>query len=169
MNALPVAGFWRRLATVIYDLLIVIALLMVAAAIGTLVVELVVPGLNSNDPDRLRHNPFYLAWLLLWWLAYYSLSWRKGGQTVGMKAWRLSLRSELAGPVQLWQVLVRLGVSGFFTALLLAVYALLNALALNAVSGWVFAALLLLQVPALAIQERLSQTSTRVLPKPDKK
>ena len=32
---------------------------------------------------------WYRAWLLLVAFAYYGVSWRLGGQTIGMKAWRL--------------------------------------------------------------------------------
>lgn len=169
MNALPVAGFWRRFAAVVYDTLIVMALLMVAAALATLVTELLAPGLNARNPDTLRHHPLYLSWLLLWWFAYYAWSWRKGGQTVGMKAWRLQLISRQGGPLQMWQICLRLGVGGFAAALLLAVYGLLNALGLKSVGMTSFLLLLALQMPALAMQERLSQTVTLVLPKLVKK
>ena len=168
MTALPVAGFWRRLAAVVYDLLVVIALLMVAAGLGTLVAELLVPGLNTQSPDRLRHHPLYLTWLLLWWLGYYAWSWRKGGQTVGMKAWRLQAQSLISSQLLGWQILVRLGVSIFAAALLLAVFSLLKQLAPSSWNALAFLPLLLLQWPPCAAQEKWSQSQTVVLPKPTK-
>ncbi|MFN4290736.1 MAG: RDD family protein [Permianibacter sp.] len=168
MTTLPVAGFWRRLAALVYDLLIVIALLMVAAAIGTLVAELLVPGLNTQTPDTLRRHPLYLAWLLLWWFGYYAWSWRKGGQTVGMKAWRMQVQSSLGGQLLAWQITVRLGVSIFVAALLLAIFSLLKHLDATSWNYLAFLPLLALQWPPCAVQEKWSQSQIIVLPKPDK-
>lgn len=166
MNTLPVAGFWRRLAALVYDLLVVIALLMVAAGIGTLVAELLVPGLNSNSPDTLRHHPLYLAWLLLWWFGYYAWSWRKGGQTVGMKAWRIQVQSVSGSQLLGWQILVRLSVSAFAAALLLAIFSMLKNLTPASWNYLAFLPLLLLQWPPCAAQEKWSQSQTVILAKP---
>lgn len=168
MNIFPVAGFWRRLAAVIYDGLILVALLMLAAALATLVVELATPGLNARQPDTLRQHPAYLLWLMLWWFGYYAWCWRKGGQTVGMKAWRLKLVSRLHHEPTTWQLTVRLLTAGFLAAVLLAGYKLLEAYGLKAYGQWLFALLVTLQLPALAVQEKLSNTAVQLLPKPSK-
>ncbi len=90
----------------------------------------------------------------------------KGGQTVGMKAWRLQLVSTLSGRLLNWQIGVRLGVSVFVGALLLALYSMLRQLGFSQAGLFSGLLLLLLQVPVLAIQERFSQTLTQVLAKP---
>ncbi|MDO6806510.1 RDD family protein, partial [Wenyingzhuangia sp. 1_MG-2023] len=47
-------------------------------------------------------------------------SWRRGGQSIGMKAWRLKLITEDAKPVKLSHCMLRTGI-GFFS---LAVFGL---------------------------------------------
>jgi uncharacterized RDD family membrane protein YckC len=78
----PAALGWRLLA-MLYDLLPVLALWMVASA-----VLLAVRGGAVIVP----WSPvFWLQALLLWILtgAYAVESWRRGGQTLGMRPWRL--------------------------------------------------------------------------------
>jgi len=82
---------WRLLALA-YDALPVIALWMLVSAAFTVGYTF----LGHHDPHQ-NIRPFSpLAWLL-WiasWLAsgaYAMLSWRRGGQTLGMRPWRLRL------------------------------------------------------------------------------
>jgi len=79
----PVSGcpLWRRLAAMSYDALLVTGLLMVAAAI------VVIP---SGTGIRAGHPAFQLYLLVAWWL-YFAVCWRSGGQTLGMRAWRIRL------------------------------------------------------------------------------
>lgn len=88
------APLWRRIAAGIYDLLPVLALLFIGTAAAMLVTWLVHPV------DRvdlvLRHGwPHFVlqVWLLVLLVGYYAWSWHRGGQTIGMKAWRLELRA----------------------------------------------------------------------------
>lgn len=168
MNGLPIAGFWRRIAAVVYDALILVSLLMLATALATLFSELIAPGLNTRQPDALRHHPAFHLWLLAWWFGYYSWSWRKGGQTVGMRAWRLRLLSQLGNRPSHWQIAIRLAIAAFAAALLLAAYKLLEAYGQQSGGRWLFGLLLLLQLPMAAIQDKFSHTDVRVLPKPEK-
>lgn len=80
-DKLPPCGLWRRLASIVYDMLLTIALLMVAAAI------VVVPSGAEIQPGTLW---FQIYLMLVWW-AYFAICWRVGGQTVGMRAWRVRL------------------------------------------------------------------------------
>lgn len=107
------APLWRRLAALIYDALLLIAILMLATALSTLFANLVAPGLQEQQPDYLSHHPLHQLWLLLCWFGYYAISWRKSGQTVGMKAWRLRLIDQQQQKISWWQCLKR-----FFAALL---------------------------------------------------
>jgi len=76
-----VAPLWRRLAAGLYDLLALVALWMVA---GLLLVA--VRGGVAAEPA----DPWLRALLLLTALGYYGYCWR-GGQTLGMRAWRIVL------------------------------------------------------------------------------
>jgi len=67
-----------------YDSLIVIALLIVAAAI------VVIPANSEIRPGTLW---FQIYLLIVWW-GYFAACWNLGGQTVGMRAWRVRLVTE---------------------------------------------------------------------------
>lgn len=77
-------GLLRRLASMLYDTLLVIALLMVAATL------VVVPAGSEIEAGTL----WFQAYLLVVWWAYFAVCWRMGGQTVGMRAWRVKLITE---------------------------------------------------------------------------
>lgn len=68
----------------IYDALLIVALLMVAAAI------VVVPSGTEVRPETLWFQLYLVA---VWW-GYFAVCWRMGGQTVGMRAWRVKLVTE---------------------------------------------------------------------------
>jgi len=89
---------WRLLA-LLYDALPVIALWMLASTAFT--VGYTVLG---HHPARENITPFsalqWLLWSCCWVITglYAVLSWRGGGQTLGMRPWRLQL-VDLAGNV----------------------------------------------------------------------
>jgi uncharacterized RDD family membrane protein YckC len=106
----PTANLGRRLAAMIYDGLILIALYIILGG-------LLVTAISSGGDEMLRLSPatamslfFSISFL------YYSHSWRKGGQTVGMKSWRLTLINDDGRPIQLSQCMLRSGI-GFFSIL----------------------------------------------------
>ena len=81
----PPARLWRRLAAIAYDLLIVVALLMIAT-----IAAILVRGGSAISPGSVWFQALLLA---IWWL-YFAWSWAERGQTVGMRAWRLVLTAE---------------------------------------------------------------------------
>jgi uncharacterized RDD family membrane protein YckC len=88
------APFWRRLAAWIYDLLGAIAVFILALVIGYLVIYLLsLPWIENGQQvsDGLYRNPLWAIYLLACVQYYYVWCWVKGGQTVGMKTWRLKL------------------------------------------------------------------------------
>ena len=96
---------WRLLA-LFYDFWPVLALWMVVSAAFTLGYTF----LGHHDPHQ-NIPPFsplwWLLWLVCWAIAgvYATASWRRGGQTLGMRPWRLRLMaSDEARPSwpQLW-------------------------------------------------------------------
>ena len=73
---------WRGLA-LFYDLWPAAALWMAASAVFLLA--------NGNRPLAAFSPSQLLLWLLCWVLTgtYATVSWRRGGQTLGMRPWRL--------------------------------------------------------------------------------
>jgi uncharacterized RDD family membrane protein YckC len=101
------AGLIRRLVVMFYDTLLLLSVLFLASALALLV--------TRGELDY--HNPFYRTWLFLIWFFFYAWFWTHGGQTLGMRAWKLRLQRMDGGPVSLWQALLRFLVA--FPSLLL--------------------------------------------------
>jgi uncharacterized RDD family membrane protein YckC len=99
---LPAAPLWRRLAALFYDSLLLLALaLAYAAAVYALEVQLLgareARVLHWQGTEGVLAALFYLG---LWaWLSLYCLwCWRRSGQTLGMKIWRLRLQQPDGNP-----------------------------------------------------------------------
>lgn len=75
--------FWIN-AAFLYDLVILAALSMVLAAIYTSVSG---EAFHEKQPDL---TLFQLNWIAMV-SAYYLISWRRAGQTIGMRAWRIKV------------------------------------------------------------------------------
>ncbi|WP_045764962.1 RDD family protein [Xanthomonas albilineans] len=107
---------WRLLA-LFYDAWPVLALWFVVAALFTLFYTL-----NGHAP-RENIAPFsalqWLLWLCCWLVAglYATLSWRRGGQTLGMRPWRLRLQTT-DGSTPCWGALWRRYLVGTLSLLL---------------------------------------------------
>lgn len=98
---------WRRLAAIGYDLLVVVALLVVAT-IATIFVR----GGSAISPGSIW---FQMLLLAVWWL-YFAWSWAQRGQTVGMRAWRLVLTTESGVAVGWGRASLRFVAAGLSTA-----------------------------------------------------
>lgn len=131
----------RRFGAMLYDLLILAALWMITAALCL--------GLTAGHMDV--HNPPWwqrLA-LLIVSAGYFVLSWWRGGQTIGMRAWRLRLISLDATPVHPIRALLR-----FFLASL-------SLLLAGAGFWWAW-----FDRQKLTAHDRLCRTAIQRLPKP---
>lgn len=82
---------WRRLAAGVYDLLLVIALWMLVSALF-----LPLNGGSAPEPGTLLFQVHRYT-LLLVTGAFYVGFWRYGGQTLGMRAWRIRLVRDSGG------------------------------------------------------------------------
>lgn len=88
---------WRLLA-LLYDALPVLALWLLVAAVFTVGYTL------AGHPVRENIKPFsalqWIEWLCCWLVtgAYAVLSWRRGGQTLGMRPWRLRVTDTAGQP-----------------------------------------------------------------------
>ncbi|MCF6264545.1 MAG: RDD family protein [Xanthomonadales bacterium] len=79
---------FRRLMIILYDSFAVLS-------ISFLLTALWVTG-NSGEaitPEKMVY-PLYLASLFLAAWVYFAVSWRKGGATLGMRAWKVKLITE---------------------------------------------------------------------------
>lgn len=83
------APLWRRLAALLYDSFILLALSFFYGAVVTLFATLAGSHHDTYQP-MFRHWSFTLGWALTL-VAFYCWFWRKSGQTVGMRAWRLKV------------------------------------------------------------------------------
>lgn len=93
-------SLWRRLAAIFYDSWLVAAFWLLGAMIDTFVRT----GLELSSTGY--HLPLQL-YLMLAPMAFFSWFWMHGGQTLGMRAWRLKLLSRDGGKASLQQALVR--------------------------------------------------------------
>ncbi len=84
MSTTP-ASLWLRLAAAIYDLFPLLALWMLTAGIALLVAHGEVDVAHPSLAYRLSLR----SALLVVTAAYFVVSWSRGGQTIGMRAWRL--------------------------------------------------------------------------------
>ena len=138
------AGLLRRLAAMLYDGLLLLAVLMVATAL-----VLPLTGGEAVEPAR---NPFlvfvYRAMLVLLICGFYGLFWTRRGQTLGMASWRLRVEREDGGLLTWSDSLRRLG------------WALLSLVPFGLGFLWV-----LFDPQRRAWHDRLSGTRIVVLPK----
>jgi uncharacterized RDD family membrane protein YckC len=132
------AGFLRRMTAAIYDWLLVIALMMI---VSTPVVALLDDAISPA-------NPFYQAAMLLVAAAFFAGFWSHGGQTLGMKAWRLRLRRRDGSPVTLGRAGLRF------------VYAAIALLAAGLGFVW-----MLWDKDSLTWHDRWTDTTIELLPK----
>jgi uncharacterized RDD family membrane protein YckC len=106
---------WRRLLALVYDVLIVVAIVMVVGLLCQLATggKLITTGTTTSVP---------LWYQLLQGLviaAYFISAWRRGGQTVGMRPWRMRVTTNAGTTPSLQQSVIRLLVAAAPLLLLL--------------------------------------------------
>ena len=97
-TALKAAGFFRRLAAILYDSLLLVAILFVATA--------AILPLNHGEAFA-SDNFYYLAYLVFVSFLFYGGFWTHGGQTLGLRAWKLKVLTFEQQPLNWKQALVR--------------------------------------------------------------
>ncbi len=102
------AGLGRRLGAMLYDGLLILAIIMVGtgAAIGirTLFTD---PALVAADPQGAVHGVFYQAFIALVVCGFFTCFWRLSGQTLGMQAWRIRVQNADGSQLEFSQCLLR--------------------------------------------------------------
>ena len=139
------AGLLRRLAALSYDSLLLLAVLFIATA-------LVLP---LNGGRAIRHNPFFSSYVFLVCFLFYGWFWTHGGQTLGMRAWKLRLQGYDGGGITWWQALARFLLASLWLLPLLYARKFLSLdYKLSLLLGLIFLFLLLLT----RLHERYSET-----------
>jgi len=94
----PCTVFFRRLAAMVYDLLVALAILMLASGVAMLLpailnkmgtIELTE---SFTAADWLNQTPLYGLYLLTVLGSFFGWFWWRSGQTIGMRAWRLKVQ-----------------------------------------------------------------------------
>ncbi|KOR29477.1 hypothetical protein TI03_02240 [Achromatium sp. WMS1] len=101
-NDLPSVGILRILASICYDWLLLIALLILATAL--VVIPLVLLGI---EVDVIRHNLLFRCYLFLVPILFFCGFWIYGGQTLGMRAWRIRVVHCNGKPLDIKTALLR--------------------------------------------------------------
>lgn len=97
-TSLPIAGFFRRLSAFAYDILLLMALIVIAGFIA-------LPFTGGEAPSP--GNPYYQTYLFVLSYAFFAWFWTRGGQTLGMRAWRIRVQNEDGSSISWSQSLLR--------------------------------------------------------------
>lgn len=114
------AGLLRRLAAMVYDSLLLLGLLFVYAGIFAVSI----PNWLASEPvplGEVAYGPvgkalFQLS-LAVIIVGFFTYFWRRGGQTLGMRAWRLKVQTREGDTLSIQQCLLRCLLAPFSMAL----------------------------------------------------
>ena len=102
----PPCPLWLRLTALVYDLLIVLAIMLGAVMLGLLLTGGQL--LDQHQSLQAHWFPWFEAALVA---SYFVASWLRGGQTIGMRPWRLRITAANGGKPSWRQALIRLSVA----------------------------------------------------------
>ncbi|MFT4655839.1 MAG: putative RDD family membrane protein YckC [Patiriisocius sp.] len=112
------ASFFRRLAAMVYDVLVAVAvgmcagLVMMFSLLAMFELNIISKNGNEHFMDFFQSSFIYplilQIWVALWVVGFFLWFWRNGGQTIGMRAWRLRLFSTTDKPFGYKRALLRL-------------------------------------------------------------
>ena len=110
------APLLRRLAAMLYDSLLCIALLLVVTGLYTSLHQLLI-RLELLGADRyarmleantaINYDPLLTVLLVLSLWGFFGFFWRRRGQTLGMQAWKIRIQNEDGSPVTWLQAFMR--------------------------------------------------------------
>jgi len=83
----PPASLFKQFAAILYDSLLIFAVLFFAAAIALL----------FNRGEAIESHPAFSLYLLFSLFTFYAWFWHKSGQTLGMRVWKIRIVSEFGG------------------------------------------------------------------------
>lgn len=132
----------RRFGVVIYDSLLIIAVSFIYGYIYIAISKLVF-NIETDSPSGFL---FQVGWLLTV-ISFYTYFWKKGGQTTGMRAWRIEIQSKEGHSPSIPQCILRLA---------------------TAPIGWLLFATSFFHPQQQWLHDILSQTQLVLIPKPAK-
>ena len=91
-------SFFRRLGSISYDLFLVFSFVFFIAGIVILI----------NNKEPITNNLFFYLLTLPVIYGYFSISWVKGKQTLGMRAWKFEIMQKDGNNITYKQSLIRL-------------------------------------------------------------
>jgi len=94
----PPASLARRALALVYEALLLSALFLVAALPYVLA---------THAADAIVARPLFQVYLIAIAAAYYVWQWRRGGQTLPMKTWRMRIVTRAGTPLGLRHALTR--------------------------------------------------------------
>lgn len=95
----PPAGVLPRMMAMVYDAMLLFALLCLATLLAVLVTGKLDPNIPEassqvmHEADPLLAGLGFQLYLVAVVIGFYSLFWRKNGQTLGMQAWRIQVQT----------------------------------------------------------------------------
>jgi len=96
-------GLLRYLAVILYDSLLLFSVLFLATGIAYTITD----GAIVYPIKDVQVNVMFQVYLLVVSFFYFAWSWVRGGQTLGMKAWRVRLVANDNQAISLRQCLLR--------------------------------------------------------------
>lgn len=100
-----IPGLLVRLSAVLYDAMLVTAVVFVAFALLYLPLAM---GFGLLDFNENKHyKPLFFIYMVMVAVGFHVWFWTHGGQTLGMRTWNMKLFSEDGGKVSTRQALVR--------------------------------------------------------------
>jgi len=115
----PSASFLRRLAAMVYDLLVAVAILMLATGVALLVpgilsqLDLIQLSETLTAADWLNQTPIFGVYLMVVLGLFFGWFWWRSGQTVGMRAWRLKVQQRNGQRLTKKQAFIRIVTCAF--------------------------------------------------------
>lgn len=160
------APLLRRLGAILYDALLLIAVLVGATGLAMGIVAMLAGAAAIQSDGAFTGHPLFRTYILLICFIFYGGFWVHGGQTLGLRAWRLRVQRANGASLGWWQALWRFLSSGLWLVVLIVVHG-----ALRPGIGWSLCAGLvaLLLSLALRLPDRWSATELvfmRRVPKP---
>lgn len=152
----------RRLAAIGYDSLLLAAVLLAATALAMGLAIAVIGSEAFQAHNPLRGNPFFRTWLLLVCFFFYSGFWVCGGQTLGMRAWRLRIQKPDGQGIGWQQALLRFLTGGSWLVPAAYLHQVFKVGVTTSLGVGLGGLLLLL---ALRLPDRVSESELVVLPK----
>ncbi len=83
-------GFWRRIASILYESLLLLGVIFVASFIFHLI---------FRDPNAAYFRPLYQFYLLVIMGYYFTWFWTHGGQTLAMQTWKMRVVTKDGKPL----------------------------------------------------------------------